>query len=111
MQPKLLVVDDDPNTCMQMKWALAQDFEILVAQNRPSALALFSKLRPPLVTLDLGLPPAPHGGRRRLPHAPCAPARGCAAQGNHHHWSGGAPARPRGHWARGLRLLSQADSI
>jgi hypothetical protein len=34
MHAKLLIVDDDPNTCMQMKWALAEDFEVLVAHNR-----------------------------------------------------------------------------
>ena len=30
MPPKLLVVDDDPNARTQMKWALAQDFELFV---------------------------------------------------------------------------------
>ena len=46
MPPKLLVVDDDPNARTQMKWALAQDFELFVAQDRPSALAVFRKERP-----------------------------------------------------------------
>src|SRR5262245_61591739 len=57
MLPKLLIVDDDPGACTQMQWALAQDFELFVAQDRPSALAVFRKVRPPVVTLDLGLPP------------------------------------------------------
>jgi len=61
MPPKLLVVDDDPNTCTQMKWALAQDFEVFVAQDRPSALAVFKQVHPAVVTLDLGLPPDAHG--------------------------------------------------
>lgn len=61
MHPKLLIVDDDPNTCMQMKWALAQDFEVFVAHNRPDALALFHREQPAVVTLDLGLPPDPNG--------------------------------------------------
>jgi two-component system, NtrC family, response regulator len=61
MPPKLLVVDDDPNARTQMKWALAQDFELFVAQDRPSALAVFRKERPVVVTLDLGLPPDAHG--------------------------------------------------
>src|SRR5262249_17034025 len=61
MPPKLLIVDDDPGTRTQMQWALAQDFEIFVAQDRPSALTVFRKERPPVVTLDLGLPPDPHG--------------------------------------------------
>jgi two-component system, NtrC family, response regulator len=61
MPPKLLVVDDDPNARTQMRWALAQDFELFVAQDRPSALAVFRKERPVVVTLDLGLPPDAHG--------------------------------------------------
>src|SRR5262245_63395220 len=61
MPPKLLVVDDDPNAHTQMKWALAQDFELFVAPDRPSALAVFRKERPVVVTLDLGLPPDAHG--------------------------------------------------
>ena len=61
MPPKLLIVDDDPQARTQMQWALSQDFEVLVAQDRPSALAMFREERPPVVTLDLGLPPDPHG--------------------------------------------------
>jgi len=61
MHPKLLIVDDDADICTQMKWALVQDFEPSVAADRPSALAVFKRLRPPVVTLDLGLPPCPYG--------------------------------------------------
>src|SRR5215475_8437616 len=61
MPPKLLIVEDDPGACTQMQWALAQDFELFVAQDRPSALGMFRKVRPPVVTLDLGLPPDPQG--------------------------------------------------
>ena len=31
MKPKLLIVDDDEEIRTQMKWALAQDYEILQA--------------------------------------------------------------------------------
>ena len=41
MNPKLLIVDDDEEIRTQMKWALAQDYEILLAQDRLSALELF----------------------------------------------------------------------
>src|SRR5262245_51298513 len=61
MPPKLLIVDDDPGARTQMQWALAEDFEIFVAQDRPSALTVFRKERPPVVTLALGLPPDPQG--------------------------------------------------
>jgi two-component system NtrC family response regulator len=61
MHPKLLIVDDDSDICRQMKWALAQDFEVFVAEDRQSTLKVFKQERPAVVTLDLGLPPDPHG--------------------------------------------------
>src|SRR5688572_24759747 len=42
-----------------MKWGLADEYEISLAENRPDALQLFKTLRPPVVLLDLGLPPHP----------------------------------------------------
>jgi len=58
-KPRLLVVEDDEAIRTQMKWALAQDYEILLAEDRLGALEIFSKEQPPVVTLDLGLPPYP----------------------------------------------------
>ena len=58
-KPKLLVVEDDSSIATQMKWALAQDYEVLLAEDRPSALETFKTEQPPVVTLDLGLPPNP----------------------------------------------------
>ncbi len=58
-KPKLLIVDDDEEICLQMKWALAQTYEVFTAEDRGQALALFKAEQPPLVTLDLGLPPQP----------------------------------------------------
>ena len=58
-KPKLLVVEDDPSIATQMKWALAQDYEIFLAEDRASALEILGKERPHVVTLDLGLPPNP----------------------------------------------------
>ncbi len=58
---KLLIVDDDENLCTQMKWALAQDYEIFLAYDRQSALEIFGREQPPVVTLDLGLMPDPNG--------------------------------------------------
>jgi two-component system NtrC family response regulator len=57
--PKLLIIDDDAEIRMQMKWALAQDYKVLVAEDRQSALRVFKAERPAVVTLDLGLPPQP----------------------------------------------------
>ena len=59
MNPKLLIVDDDEEIRTQMKWALAQDYEILLAQDRPAALEQFRSAHPAVVLLDLGLPPHP----------------------------------------------------
>ena len=56
---KLLIVEDEEPIRAQMKWALAQDFAVLLAEDRPSALEVFGKERPIVVTLDLGLPPRP----------------------------------------------------
>src|SRR5659263_84595 len=58
---KLLIVDDDEDLRTQMKWALTQDYEVLLAEDRPSAAAVMRKEKPAVVTLDLGLPPLPVG--------------------------------------------------
>jgi two-component system NtrC family response regulator len=56
---KLLIVDDDEEIRMQMKWALAQNYKVFMAEDRCSALEVFQVERPAVVTLDLGLPPHP----------------------------------------------------
>jgi two-component system NtrC family response regulator len=61
IKPKLLVVEDDEPMRMQMRWALADDYEVYQAGDRETALEVFRKERPALVTLDLGLPPVTHG--------------------------------------------------
>ena len=59
VKPKLLIVDDDANICSQMKWALAEDYEVFVAEDRQGALEIVRNERPAVVTVDLGLPPHP----------------------------------------------------
>ena len=59
MNPKLLIVDDDEGIRTQMKWALAKDYEIMLAEDRQSAIEHFRSARPSVVLLDLGLPPHP----------------------------------------------------
>jgi len=56
---KLLIVDDDEELRIQLKWALAKDYEVLLAQDRKSALEIFRASIPTVVILDLGLPPHP----------------------------------------------------
>jgi two-component system NtrC family response regulator len=53
------VVEDNSSIATQMKWALTQDYEVLLAEDRPSALEVFVKERPLVMTLDLGLSPSP----------------------------------------------------
>jgi two-component system NtrC family response regulator len=54
---QILVVEDDQDIQNQMKWGLAKDYSVLQALNRSSAIQLFNKKHPLVVTLDLGLPP------------------------------------------------------
>ncbi len=60
MIKKLLIVEDDPGLQSQMKWCF-EDVEVHVADDRESALSLFRRVEPSVVTLDLGLPPDPGG--------------------------------------------------
>lgn len=60
MKPKVLIVDDDEEIQVQMKWALSQQYEVLLAEDRPGAVNLFKNERPVVTLLDLGLPPQPN---------------------------------------------------
>ena len=60
LRPKLLIVEDDPGLQAQLKWAY-DDFEVIVAGDRASALTALRAEAPAVVTLDLGLPPDPDG--------------------------------------------------
>ncbi len=59
-RPKLLVVEDDPGLQAQLKWAY-EDYQLFMASDRDSALALLRSEEPDVVTLDLGLPPDADG--------------------------------------------------
>ena len=59
-KPKLLVVEDDDGLQAQLKWAY-EDFEVIIAGDRDTALAALRSEEPAVVTLDLGLPPDPDG--------------------------------------------------
>lgn len=53
---KLLVVEDDLGLQSQIKWCF-ENYEVLLANDRESALEQVKKHHPAVVTLDLGLPP------------------------------------------------------
>ena len=59
-KPKLLIVEDDEGLQAQLKWAY-EDFEVVAATDRASAIAALRSESPAVVTLDLGLPPDPDG--------------------------------------------------
>jgi len=59
LKPLILIVDDDEEIRTQLKWALTHDFEVLEAEDRASALAVFAEKQPEVVLVDLGLPPHP----------------------------------------------------
>lgn len=62
----ILVVDDDPNIRKQMKWALMKEYEVILAGDRQTALALSQEHTPGVMTLDLGLPPDQDGSTEGL---------------------------------------------
>ncbi|MFQ5466184.1 MAG: response regulator, partial [Thermodesulfobacteriota bacterium] len=58
-KPRILVVEDDESIRTQMKWALVHDYDVYFATEAVRALELLARESPPLVVLDLGLPPRP----------------------------------------------------
>lgn len=54
----LLIIEDDPALQKQMKWAFDQ-YEVVTAEDRESAIAQLRRHEPAVVTMDLGLPPFP----------------------------------------------------
>ena len=59
-KPRLLIVDDDEDIRVQLKWALADEYEVLMAPDRTGAVSAFTSERPLVTLLDLGLPPSPN---------------------------------------------------
>lgn len=57
---RILIVDDNPGIRSQMKWGF-DSYEVHTAENRVLAIEKLLKYRPPVVTLDLGLPPDEEG--------------------------------------------------
>lgn len=59
-KPKLLIIEDDEGLLRQLRWAY-EDYEVLAAGDRQSAMTLLRAEEPDVATLDLGLPPDPDG--------------------------------------------------
>jgi two-component system NtrC family response regulator len=58
--PKILIIDDDEGIRSQLKWGL-DGYQVVTADSRASAIKQIEAHHPPLVTLDLGLPPDVEG--------------------------------------------------
>ncbi len=63
--PKLLLVEDDVGLQKQIRWSL-DGYEVLTATDREGALNQLRRFEPPVVLLDLGLPPDPDGATEGL---------------------------------------------
>jgi two-component system NtrC family response regulator len=59
-RPTLMMVEDDPGLQKQMRWSFDQ-YNVVFAQDRESAIAQLRRYEPSVVTLDLGLPPDADG--------------------------------------------------
>ncbi len=59
-KPKLLIVEDDEGLQRQLRWAY-DDYDVIVASDRTTAIDAMRAHEPDVVTLDLGLPPDPDG--------------------------------------------------
>jgi len=57
-RPLLLMVEDDKGLQKQMRWSFDQ-YEVVFAADRESAIAALRRHEPAVMTLDLGLPPDP----------------------------------------------------
>jgi two-component system NtrC family response regulator len=61
----LLVVEDDAGLQSALRWAF-DGVEVVIAGDRAGAIAELRRREPPVVTLDLGLPPDPGGASEGL---------------------------------------------
>ncbi len=61
----LLLVEDDLGLQKQLKWSF-DDLDVVIAGDREAALAAVRRYEPPVVTLDLGLPPDADGATEGL---------------------------------------------
>ncbi len=62
---KLLVVEDDAGLQKQLRWSL-DAYDVVIADDRESALSQLRRHQPAVVTMDLGLPPDSDGAGEGL---------------------------------------------
>lgn len=59
MKKRLLIVEDEKSVAKQLRWGLAELYNITIASDTSKAKPLLASGAFPVVTLDLGLPPFP----------------------------------------------------
>ncbi|MGH7309009.1 MAG: PEP-CTERM-box response regulator transcription factor [Candidatus Rokuibacteriota bacterium] len=65
-RPKALIVEDDPQMSRQLAIGLGDEFDVMTAGDRTTALALLRREEPHVILLDLGLPPSPESPEEGL---------------------------------------------
>ncbi len=88
MNQKLLIVDDDEEIRTQMKWGLAQDYEVSWRRTAPSALENFQAVIVPGGVDGLGIAAASEQPRGGFGGVVGIVGAGTAGQGRGHHGSG-----------------------
>lgn len=63
---KILVVDDDEPIRKQIKWALSEEYYVLLAEDVDAALKLLKEEKPSIMLLDLGLSPYSSSGEEGM---------------------------------------------
>ncbi len=61
-RPVLMMIEDDIGLQKQMRWSFDQ-YNVVFANDRETAITLLRRHEPAVLTLDLGLPPDPDGTR------------------------------------------------
>jgi DNA-binding response OmpR family regulator len=58
MKPRILIVDDDDAITQQLYWTLSDDYEVMTANDMPTAIRRATIYEPAVTVIDLHLPPA-----------------------------------------------------
>lgn len=66
MKPKVLIIDDDAAIRQQLYWSLIDDYEVMMAEDLPSAIRRATVYEPNISILDLHLPPSGDSTRTGL---------------------------------------------
>ena len=57
MKPRILVVDDDEAITQQLYWTLCEQYDVVTANDMPTAIRRATFYKPDISILDLELPP------------------------------------------------------